>query len=277
MDEFERSLKKVLMHEGLWSNHPQDPGGATMQGVTQRVYDSYRSGKGLPARSVRIISEDELRDIYRARYWNLIKGDKLPPGVSFVVFDGAVNSGVSQSAKWLQRALGLKADGLIGPATLGKVNEHPNHDGLVDQILDQRFKFMKSLKTWPTFGKGWTRRVEDVRKTGKAWATGNAELVSPSPPVKIKPDDSAKAYVEDVQKAPSTVFGDTVAGAGLQGTIITQAINQLTPLASNEFVAKVLTWLTVASVLMGLAGLAYGFYARRRKAEVKDAISSEPT
>ncbi|RYX78545.1 N-acetylmuramidase [bacterium] len=277
MNEFERSLAKVLVHEGGWSNHPQDPGGATMKGVTQRVYDSYRSGKGLPARSVRIISEDELKDIYRARYWNLIKGDKLPPGISFVVFDGAVNSGVSQSAKWLQRALGLKADGLIGPATLGKVNDHPNHDALVDQILDQRFKFLKSLKTWPTFGKGWTRRVEDVRKTGRAWATGNAEPASPSPAVKIKPEDSAKAYVEDVQKAPSTVVGDTVAGAGLQGTIITQAINQLTPLASNEFVAKVLTWLTVASVLMGLAGLAYGFYARRRKAEVKDAISSEPT
>lgn len=273
MSEFERSLTQVLKHEGGYVNHPNDPGGETNKGVTKAVYDDYRKSKGLPVRSVKKLEQVELQDIYRARYWNLIKGDKLPPGVSYAVFDGAVNSGVSQSAKWLQRALGVKADGIIGPATIAAVNSYSSASRLIDGILDQRMKFLRSLKTWPSFGKGWARRVSSVRITAKMWATGFPTEDSAYQATEEQP----KAYVSDVQKAPSTAVGDTVAGAGLQGTIITQAINQLTPLASNEFVAKVLTWLTVASVLMGLAGLAYGFYARRRKAEVKDAISSEPT
>lgn len=273
MSEFERSLTQVLKHEGGYVNHRLDPGGETNKGVTKAVYDDYRKSKGLPIRSVKNLEQVELQDIYRARYWNLVKGDKLPPGVSYAVFDGAVNSGVSQSAKWLQRALGIKADGIIGPATIAAVNSYSSASRLIDGILDQRMKFLRSLKTWPSFGKGWTRRVSSVRVTAKMWATGFPTEDAAYQATEEQP----KAYVSDVQKAPSTVVGDSVAGAGLQGTIITQAISQLTPLASNDFVAKVLTWLTVASVVMGLAGLAYGFYARRRKAEVKDAISSEPT
>lgn len=273
MSEFERSLTEVLRHEGGYVNHPKDPGGETNKGVTKAVYDDYRKSKGLSTRSVKSLERRELEDIYRARYWNLVKGDKLPPGVSYAVFDGAVNSGVSQSAKWLQRALGVKADGIIGPATIAAVNAYPSSAKLIDGILDQRMKFLRSLKTWGTFGTGWTRRVNSVRSTAKKWAVG----VTTTPVETQVVEEQPKAYVSDVQKAPSTAVGDTVAGAGLQGTIITQAITQLTPLAANDFVAKVLTWLTVASVVMGLCGLAYGFYARRRKAEVKDAISSEPT
>ena len=111
--EFARSLAKVLQSEGGFSNHPDDPGGATMKGVTQRVYDAYRDRSGHPHRSVRYIDTAELQDIYRSSYWNTARLDKFPAGVSYVVFDGNVNSGVKQSVLWLQRALGVNADGIV--------------------------------------------------------------------------------------------------------------------------------------------------------------------
>lgn len=273
MSELERSLFQVLKHEGGYVNHPKDPGGETNKGITKAVYDDYRKSKGLSTRSVKHLEQHELEDIYRARYWNLVKGDKLPVGVSYAVFDGAVNSGVSQSAKWLQRALGVKADGIIGPATIAAINAYPSASKLIDGILDQRMKFLRALKTWPTFGRGWTRRVDSVRVTAKKWAIGVPTTQDDSQLFEEQP----KAYVKDVQKAPSTAVGDTVAGAGASGFTITQAISQLDPIKSMPFASNLIMYLTIASVVIGLAGAAYGFYARRRKAEVKDAISSEPT
>ena len=166
---FSRSLTRVLVYEGGYSNHPADPGGATMKGVIQRVYDAYRDRKGLQRRSVRQLEESELQEIYKKQYCDAVKGDDLPPGVDLVVFDGAVISGPSQSAKWLQRALGVPADGHIGIVTLQAAKTVQNQDGLVDKICDQRLAFLRSLRTFSTFGKGWTRRVADVRSVGKAW------------------------------------------------------------------------------------------------------------
>lgn len=160
---FAASLSLVLKHEGGWSNHPRDPGGATMKGVIQRVYDAYRKRNGLRKQSVRSISESELQDIYKAQYWHAIKGDALPRGVDYCVFDGAVNSGPSQSAKWLQRALGVNADGVIGMITLAAVDAHPDKAALVREICAKRMSFLQALRHWPVFHKGWSRRVAEVR------------------------------------------------------------------------------------------------------------------
>jgi lysozyme family protein len=92
----------------------------------------------------------------------LIKGDSLPAGVSYVVFDDAVNSGVSQLVKWLQQTLGVAADSVLGPAALGAIKAYPSHDRLVDAICHCRLAFLKVLKTWKTFGKGWAARVAGV-------------------------------------------------------------------------------------------------------------------
>ena len=112
---FDKLFDRLIAHEGGYVNHPKDPGGATNKGVTQRVYDDYRRRNGLPTRDVRQLQEAERLNIFRGSYWNPIKGDQLPAGVGYVVYDGAVNSGVSQSVKWLQRALGIKADGQTDP------------------------------------------------------------------------------------------------------------------------------------------------------------------
>jgi lysozyme family protein len=170
---FPRALKLVLVHEGGFSDHPRDPGGATMKGVIQRVYDAYRQRKGETVRSVKKLENAELQDIYRQLYWNKIDGDELPAGLDYCVFDAAVNSGPSQAAKWLQRgindALGRKAlvvDGNIGPATLAAAAAAPLA-AAIDAVCDRRLAMLKGLKTWDAFGEGWARRVSEVREKAK--------------------------------------------------------------------------------------------------------------
>jgi len=268
MSEFERSLTKVLVHEGGYVNHPKDPGGATNRGVTQRVYDDFLKSQKKPSRSVREITSAEVEMIYRQKYWNLIKGDQLPAGVSYVVFDGAVNSGVSQSAKWLQRALGIAADGVIGPTTIEAAASYPDHDRLIALICERRMTFLRALKTFPTFGKGWTARVNGVRAVGQAWARGRIE-----PQIATVPDTGrAKAPITDAKSAPSRAPGDAATGAGGLSVLITQTQEQLTPYASIGFVAKAAAILTIAGLVVAVGGLAYRFWAKRKADEIKDAL-----
>lgn len=186
-NNFAECLKKVLVHEGGWSNHPSDPGGATMKGVIQTVYNKYRQDKGLPAQTVRNISDDELKEIYKERYWDLIRGDELPLGLDYCVFDGAVNSGPSQSIKWLQRALGVTADGKFGPVTLSAL-ENKDIASVIKDYFSKRLAMLMSLKTWPVFGKGWGRRVSEVQKH-------SIEMLSEQPPV-------VEETVEPIETAP---------------------------------------------------------------------------
>ncbi|WP_246738825.1 glycoside hydrolase family 108 protein [Mesorhizobium sp. NZP2234] len=149
------SLARVLAHEGGYSNHPKDPGGATMKGVTQRVYDGYRKGRGLATRSVKGITTDELNEIYDRQYWDAVKGDLVPAGVDYVVFDGAVNSGPARSIMWLQRALVPlytgPIDGVIGVGTLAAIQSVNSLGELINRICDERMRFLRALKTFPTF------------------------------------------------------------------------------------------------------------------------------
>lgn len=166
-DNFVSALAAVLVHEGGYVNHPRDPGGATNKGVTQRVYDDWRVNRGLPPRSVKFLQQAELEAIYKRQYWDAVKGDDLPTGVDYCVFDLAVNSGVNRAARFLQRSAGVLEDGKIGPVTLAAVKAL-SPSLLVDMICDERMCFLKSLGTFDTFGKGWTRRVSDVRDHAKA-------------------------------------------------------------------------------------------------------------
>ena len=168
-DNFDKALAAVLVHEGGYVNHPKDPGGATNKGVTQAVYDDYRARHVLPRQSVKYITEDEVKAIYRHQYWERIKGDQLPAGVDYCVFDFAVNSGVHRASRYLQRAVGVAEDGTLGPVTMAAVAAM-GVECLVDALCNARLSFLKGLTTFSTFGRGWTRRVEDVRIKGKAMA-----------------------------------------------------------------------------------------------------------
>lgn len=174
-------MPRILAHEGGKVDDPQDPGGRTNQGVIQRVYDAYRIRLGLRQRDVYDMDPAERDAIYKDQYWRAIRGDELPAGLDYVVFDGAVNSGPARSIKWLQRALNVEADGHIGSITLAAVREQDAAE-LIDEICDIRMAFLKSLRTWGRFGKGWTSRVDGVRKVGKAWAKKEPVSVAPAQP-----------------------------------------------------------------------------------------------
>lgn len=165
-DPFPAILQKVLVHEGGFVNHPKDPGGATMKGVTQAVYDAWRARQGLPKQSVRHIAESELVAIYRRDYWDAIRGSDLPAGVNYAVFDFAVNSGINRAATFLQRIAGVAQDGRIGPNTIAVVKAM-DPATVIDRLCDDRLAFVRGLSIWKVFGKGWQRRINDVRAAAK--------------------------------------------------------------------------------------------------------------
>ncbi len=168
---FKSALKHVLVHEGGWADHPKDPGGATMKGVTLKTYRGH-FGEDKSKDDLRNISEEELEQIYSSGYWNKCHCDELPTGVDYAVFDAAVNSGPGRGAKWLQAAVGAKQDGAIGRNTLAMVEENDSIE-ITNAMCDHRLTFLQNLDTWSTFGKGWKNRVDGVRTTAIAMAEGN--------------------------------------------------------------------------------------------------------
>lgn len=168
-NNFGKCLSLVLVHEGGYVNDPHDPGGATNKGVTQAVYDGWRKSHGQAVQSVRHISVDEIAGIYRMLYWDRVRGDDLPSGLDYAVFDFAVNSGVNRAAKYLQALAGAAQDGLIGKGTLGAVAAKDTR-GLIGALCDRRVSFLRNLSTFWRFGKGWTRRVAEVRAVALSMA-----------------------------------------------------------------------------------------------------------
>lgn len=161
---FEASLAHVLKHEGGWADHPADPGGATMKGVTLKTYSDWL-GRQATKDELRNIPAEHLRTIYKARFWDAVRGDELPSGVDYVVFDMAVNSGPGRAARMLQAAVGATPDGSIGPKTLAAVNAQ-DPATLIATFQRNRQHFLEALPTFGTFGKGWTRRVTEAGEIG---------------------------------------------------------------------------------------------------------------
>lgn len=268
---FQRALPRVLAHEGGYVNDPQDPGGATNKGVTFRVYDAYRHRKGLQTRDVKLIDAAEVSEIYKLQYWDAVKGDDMPPGLDYVLFDGAVNSGPSQSIKWLQRALGnVLVDGQMGQATLAAVSECLDIKRLIDAVCERRLAFLQALKTWPRFGKGWSSRVEGVRRVGKGWAAGESVVAPPATPTK-------KAPVSDAKSMPGKGAADVTTGGGIvtggAGTALETARQQLEPLAGAvPAIGKIVAVLIVAGVVLTIGGFAYRWWAARKSRQIADAL-----
>lgn len=269
---FDAALVRVLVSEGGYVNNPKDPGGATNKGITQRVYNLYRNRLNLSGQSVQSISDAEVRQIYKEQYWDVAKCDALPVGVSYCVFDGDVNSGVSQSTKWLQRALGLAVDGTIGPNTIAAANE-ADPDGLIDTICDRRLAFLKALSGWKYFGKGWTSRVEHVRSVAKQLANAS---VAPTPAAFFDAGN-IKAPPSMAKKNMSTAPGDVTAGGGAVSAALTQVQDQLSPFATIKFVGEVVTGITILGIVAFAFGYAYRLYVKQHNAELADALDSTPT
>jgi lysozyme family protein len=162
-ENFSKALEHLLRSEGGYSNHPSDPGGATNLGVTQAVWEDWID-RTVSEENMRALTPAKVAPLYREMYWDRVKGDKLPSGVDYLVFDAAVNSGASRAAKWLQTTVGAVADGAIGEQTLKQVLL-TNPQMIIDKYSANRLAFLQRLSTWPTFGKGWERRVKEVQAT----------------------------------------------------------------------------------------------------------------
>ena len=155
-----KCLETILHHEGGYVNHPKDPGGETNLGVTKRVYEDFGGTKDM-----KDLTREDVEPIYKKNYWDRVKGDDLPAGLDLCVFDFGVNAGTGRAAKYLQTMIGTVADGGIGPNTLKKLGEYVEEHGVEDTIKNyqsDRQKYYESLSTFDTFGKGWTRRVDET-------------------------------------------------------------------------------------------------------------------
>lgn len=182
-------LPRILSHEGGFVDHPDDPGGATNRGVTigtLRKLGIDKDGDGdSDVADLRKLTEADAATVFKRFYADPVQADLLPVGVDYAVVDFAVNSGPSRAAQHLQRALGVEADGHIGPKTVAAAAKS-DPAALINAICDSRLRFMQGLKTWRTFGKGWTRRVEQVRREALADHAG-AKSAPPAPIPTAKP------------------------------------------------------------------------------------------
>lgn len=162
MSAFDRALKQTLGFEGAWSNTPGDRGGETHYGITQRAYDNWRVTTGQGKRSVALIEDEEVRAVYLADYWLPCRCDDLPELLALAVFDMAVHSGVWNAKISLQRALGVKPDGVIGPITLRTAAESQPR-AMVMRFLRQRSAFIQEcIYAHPSdvqFLEGWINRL----------------------------------------------------------------------------------------------------------------------
>jgi lysozyme family protein len=250
---YDRAFTLVLAHEGGYVDLKADPGGATNLGVTQATLSAWRHRK-VTKDEVRALTKEEAGKIYRAQYWNAVRGDDLPAGLGYAVFDYAVNSGPSAAVKMLQRVLGVTADGAMGAMTLAAVAKRDTRD-LIGKLCDRRLAFLRSLRTWRTFGKGWSRRVAGVRSNALAMAAG-AEPVSHF----MAAEETARGMPADVM-ATATAEGKASVAAtiGGAGAAMSEAAQQLSPFTEASEIFK---WVFVALMV---GGVLFGLYAGLRR------------
>lgn len=167
-DNFDRALAEVLKHEGGYVNHPKDPGGETNLGVTRRTYEAWTEG-AVSSETMRALTVQQVAPIYEAWYWRAASCDRLPDGVDLITFDAAVNQGPARARRWVQRAAGVREDGMIGPVTLAAVKS-ASPRVIIDRIAGYRLAAYRSLATWETFGRGWSRRLDEIQAKARSWA-----------------------------------------------------------------------------------------------------------
>jgi lysozyme family protein len=218
--KFKQCLNETLKWEGGYSNDKYDSGGATMRGVTTGRYRAFRKTKGLPPRPVKQITDAELNEIYRTYYWKPVWGDSLPPGLDLAVFDFGVNSGPSRAIKYLQRELGVRADGEMGPITLEAVGKR-DVEKIIKALCTSRLAFVKRIKTYWRFGRGWTTRIHGIRRAALEMVGADDEALDvaphPEPSADKQSAEQGRAEVETVPLNPKVAGSLGAASAGIAG------------------------------------------------------------
>jgi lysozyme family protein len=227
---FARVLAVTLKYEGLWSDNPADPGGATMRGITIAKYREHfpKATKT----DLRAISDGNVAAIYRSDFWAPINGDGLESGVDLATFDASVNSGVSRGKAWLMASVG------------------GSPVDTVKKICAKRLGFMQGLKIWKTFGRGWATRVAAIEAKGVAWAVAipdNEQVV--------------KKTLENESGAASKKAGNQVKGAGGAAVGGGASSTQL----PDHHTASLVILLAIVGIIASL--LIYRAYINKKRAE----------
>lgn len=262
-DNLAQTIKLVFGSEGGYVNHPRDPGGATKYGITAATLGAARRlGRKATPDEVKRLTLAEAADILDSQYAKPLRYQDLPAGLDYALFDYSTNSGPAQAVKTLQRVLGVEADGIMGAKTLDAIRQGDLAE-LIDKLQDARLRFLKGLKTWPTFGKGWAARVEHVRATAFTMARG---LVSPraAPP---QGQETANPKDTKVSSTPAGK-GTITATIGTAGAAIGQAKDAVEPLTGNSWlVDNLFTILTVGGITLTIAGIVIVAYQQLKHRE----------
>jgi lysozyme family protein len=253
-DNYEEALKRLLAHEGGYSNHPSDPGGPTRFGITIHDYRKYVKPDASAA-DVRAMPLAHAKAIYRDRYWDAMRCDALPAGLDYAVFDYGVNSGVSRAVKVLRRLVGLSESAQMNDAVIADVRRHDAAD-LVARLCDERLAFLKRLRTWPVFGAGWSRRVAEVRRAALAMAKGPQSSPSrQSPPPRAVGEERAPlGWLRRKMKGWKTiVFGTALTGAGVAADLLdaAQAVD-LAPLLPPAHAVRIIAAIGLLTIVLRL-------------------------
>jgi lysozyme family protein len=158
---WQKSFELMLKSEGGYVNNPADPGGRTNLGVTQATWESW-VGRPSDEAEMRSLTPEKVEPLYKKKYWDAVRGDELPVGLDYLMFDFAVNAGPGRAIKVMQSAAGVTPDGGFGPITLAAV-QAADPVILLEEFSHAKEDFYRSLNTFATFGKGWLNRIADVR------------------------------------------------------------------------------------------------------------------
>ena len=161
ISNWQKSFELMLKSEGGFVNHPSDPGGMTNLGVTKATWENW-VGRESDEAEMRGLTPEKVEPLYKKKYFDAVRGDELPMGLDYLMFDFAVNAGAGRAIKTLQTAVGVTPDGGFGPMTMAAVQAVDPND-LIERFSQAKEDFYRSLTTFTTFGKGWLNRVADVK------------------------------------------------------------------------------------------------------------------
>lgn len=266
-------IKRLLVHEGGYTNDPRDPGGPTNFGITIADYRRYKK-PGATAADIRAMKVADAKDIYRSKYWGAQRCDALPSGLDDTIFDYGVNSGIGRSGKVLRRVLGLADDtGAVTDEVLRAVARR-DVKAIIVAVNDERLAFLKRLRTWPAFGAGWGRRVAEVKAFSLHLADHPADTealpgrIVPVKPPTPRPTPSGAAPGKGEVAAPET--GRLVAGGGSAQAPVTGGLAHMLGADPLE------TMLIMAAGVVAIGGgIAYA--AHRWHRATFDARQQAPT
>ncbi|MFG1302198.1 glycosyl hydrolase 108 family protein [Xanthobacter sp. V3C-3] len=293
---FKPSLACVNVHEGGKDDDKNDPGGRTAYGVTQARYNQYLRDKGRPRADVWSITVPEREEIWRTYYWNVVRADDLPAGLDYVVFDAAVNSGPAQAIRWLQRSLNdvraktgqgpISVDAQMGTNTIAAANAIDDTDAVIERMQARRLAMLQELRTWKYFGRGWGRRVAEVKKLGQAVARGSVPAPTPAGWV-TSPDKapiaaggsptSPKAFQSDAKPLPSATGGVVTTTIGTASSGVSTVTTAAQPAQGmSPTLDAVLQFLIVLGIVLTLAGAAWAWWANRKSKQMAEALDIAP-